>query len=258
MERLGETKPKGLTAAALRTWGILLAAAGIIGCCILQNTLLGIGGANAQQMLEILSSNPDSMSIAAVALVLQGLEVCAVPIFALLLAEGFAHTKDWKKYLLRVAVIAAVSEIPFDLAMSGKFLDMSVQNPSVGLVLAMVVLYLYSRFSQPTAAHRFTRVIVLIAAILWAEMLSIDHGTPLVVLAAVFYLMRNRTNLRGLAGAGVAMACTIISPFYLVSAMGCLLTHLYNGEQGESSRVANYLAYPVILSAAILAAKFII
>lgn len=258
MERLGETKPKGLTAAALRTWGILLAAAGIIGRCILQNTLLGIGSANAQQMLEILSSNPDSMSIAAVALVLQGLEACAVPIFALLLAEGFANTKNWKKYFLRVAVIALISEIPYDLAMSGIVWDMRVQNPSVGLVLAMVVLYLYSRFSQPTAAHRFTKVIVLVAAILWAEMLNIDHGTALVVLAAVFYLLRNRASLRGLAGAGVSMACTIISPFYLVSTMGCLLTHLYNGERGESSRVANYVAYPVLLLAIVLIAKFLI
>lgn len=257
MERLGETKPKGLTAAALRTWGILLAAAGIIGRCILQNTILGIGGASTQQMLEILAANPDSMSIATVALVLQGLEACAVPIFALLLAEGFAHTKDWKKYLLRVAVIALVSEIPYDLAMNGTFLDMQAQNPSIGLVLAMVVTYLYSRFSHPTAVHRFTKVIVLVAAIVWAEMLRIEHGTLLVVLAAVFYLMRNRASLRGLAGAGVAMACTIISPFYLVSSMGCLLIHLYNGEQGETSRVANYLAYPVILIAVVLAANFV-
>lgn len=258
MERLGNTKPKGLTAASLRIWGILLVAAGIIGRCVLQNTILGIGGATTQQMMDILSANPDSMSIAAVALVLQGLEACAVPVFALLLAEGFVHTKDWKKYLLRVTVIAVVSEIPYDLAMHSKFLDMTAQNPSLGLVLAMAVLYLYSRFSQGTASHRFAKVIVLIAAILWAEMLNIDHGTPLVVLTVVFYGMRNRANLRGLAGAGVAMLCTIISPFYLTSAMGCLLAHLYNGEQGESNRIANYLSYPVLLLATILVAKYLI
>lgn len=258
MERLGESKPKGLTAASLRTWGILLAAAGIIGRCILQNTILGISGATTQQMLEVLSANPDSMSIAAIALVMQGLEACAVPIFALLLAEGFVHTKDWKKYSLRVAVTAVASEIPYDLAMNGRLWDMSAQNPSLGLVLAMVVLYLYSRFSEPTASHRFTKVIVLLAAILWAEMLNIDHGTPLVVLTSVFYLMRSRANLRGLAGAGVAMACTIISPFYLVSSMGCLLVHLYNGEPCGNNRIVNYLAYPVLLLTVVLAAKYLI
>ncbi len=257
MERLGETKPKGLTATALRTWGLLLAAAGIIGRCILQNTILGIGGATAQQMLEVLSANPDSMSIAAVALVLQGLEACAVPIFALLVAEGFTHTKDWKKYLLRVAAVAVVSEIPYDLAMNQKLLALNAQNPCMGLVLGMMVLYLYSRFSERTASHRLLKVLILIAAIVWAEMLSIDHGTPLVVLIAVFWLMRGRTNLRGLAGAGAAMACTIVSPFYLASSMGCLLTHLYNGEQGEHNRIINYLAYPVILLVAVLAANYL-
>lgn len=258
MERLGEIKPKGLTAASLRTWGILLATAGIVGRCILQNTLLGISDASTQQMLEALSANPDAMSIAAVALVLQGLEACAIPIFALLLAEGFRHTKNRKKYLLRVAAVALVSEIPYDLAMNGKLLDMGAQNPCIGLVLGIMILYLYGRFTEPTAAHRLTKVLILVAAVIWAEMLQIDHGTPLVILVAVFWLMRNRANLRGLAGAGAAMACTIVSPFYLVSSMGCLLTHLYNGEPGESNRIVNYLAYPVLLTAILLAAKFLI
>lgn len=258
MERLGETSPKGLTGASLRTWGIVLIAAGIIGRCILQNTILGIGGATTQQMLEALSASSDSMMIAAVSLILQGLEACAVPIFALLLAEGFVHTKDLKRFLLRVAVIAVVSEIPYDLAMNGKVLDMGSQNPSAGLVLAMAVLYLCSRFSQPTASHRFTKVIVLAAAIVWAEMLRIDHGTPLVVLTAVFYLMRKRANLRGLAAAGAAMLCTIISPFYIAASMGCLLAHLYNGEQGQSNRLVNYLAYPVVLLAVFFAGRYLI
>lgn len=258
MERLGETKPKGLTGAALRVWGMIMITAGIVGRCILQNTMLGIGGATSQQMLEILSASDDSMMIAAVALVMQGLEFCAVPIFALLLAEGFTHTKDFKKYLLRVAAVAIVSEVPYDLATSGTVWSISSQNPCIGLVLSMVILYLYSKFDKPTAAHRLTKVIVLIAAVLWTEMLHIDHGTPLAVLSAVFYLMRNRTNLRGLAGAGVAMLCTMISPFYVTASLGCLLAHLYNGEEGESSKLVNYSAYPILLLAVVLAAKYLI
>ena len=258
MERLGETRPKGLTGASLRTWGLILVAAGIIGRCVLQNTILGIGGATTQQMLEVLSASNDSMVIATVALVMQCLEACAIPVFALLLAEGFQHTKNWRQYLLRVSAVAVFSEIPYDLAMTSEILDMSAQNPCIGLILSMVVLYLFCRFSEPTTSHRITKVIVLIAAVIWAEMLRIDHGTPLVVLTAVFYLMRNRSNLRGLAAAGVAMLCTVISPFYIAASMGCLLAHLYNGEQGESNRVVNYLAYPVILLAVFFAAKYFI
>ena len=38
--------------------------------------------------------------------------------------------------------------------------------------------------------------------------------------------------------------------------MGFLAIHFYNGEKGESSRLVNYLFYPVTLLAIGLAAKF--
>ncbi len=256
MERLGETKPKGLTAAALRTWGILLAAAGIIGRCVLQNTLLGIGDANAQQMLQILSSNPDSMSIAAVALVLQGLEACAIPIFALLLAEGFTHTKNYRSYLLRLAAVALVSELPYDLVMMGKLGDMGAQNPCLALVIGIVMLYLFRRFSQRSFGHILLRIFIVLAAIMWVEMLRIEHGTPTIVMVCVFWLMRNKPSLRGLVGAGAAMCCCIVSPFYLVASMGCLPVHMYRGEQGESNKLINYAAYPLLLLAVYLVGQF--
>lgn len=254
MERLGETKPRGLSGSALRAWGLLFLAGGIIGRCILQNKLLNIAGLNAQQMLEALSDTQNSMGIATGALILQALEACAVPIFALLLAEGVLHTKDRKKYLLRLVAVAVVSEIPYDLAMNGKVLDMTSQNPALGLVVCLIVLWLCCRFSE---SGKLLKLLLMAAAVVWVEMLRVDHGTPLVVLAGVFWLMRKRPQLRGLAGAGAAMACTIVSPFYLAASMGCLPAHLYNGEPGESSRTVNYLAYPILLLSIYLVSQFI-
>lgn len=39
----------------------------------------------------------------------------AFPIFAFFIAEGYAHTRSFGRYLLRMAIWAAVSEIPFNL-----------------------------------------------------------------------------------------------------------------------------------------------
>lgn len=258
MNFLGRNRNRGITTTGLRVWGMLFVAAGAVSRCLLQNTILGLSGASTVQILAMLSESSTNMALATAAIVLQAAETCAVPVFALLLAEGFLHTTDWKKYLLRVTVIAAVSEVPFDLAMNGSFWNPQLQNPCIGLVLGMVVLYLYNRFSQPVFSHKLLKVIVLIAAILWAEMLNVEHGTPLVIMVALFWLMRNRTGLRSLACAAVALMCTFVSPFYLASSMGCLPVHMYNGEPGESNHIVNYLAYPVILLAVVLAAKYAI
>lgn len=43
----------------------------------------------------------------------------AFPIFAFLTAEGFFHTRDFKKYLARMFLFALASELPFDLIAEG-------------------------------------------------------------------------------------------------------------------------------------------
>lgn len=254
MERLGNNRPAGLHAGSLRAWGMLFVVAGIVGRSILQNQMLGIGVLSAEELVQLMQASQEAFVIATIALVLQAMETVAIPIFVFLLVEGFFHTSDWKKYLLRVAAMAVLTEIPYDLAMHGKVLEFSAQNPALGLVLCMILLYMFKRF----AGKKLICVVMALAGLLWGVMLKIDHSVPMALMLCLVYLFRNKRMYMGFSGVAVAAVCTAVSPFYLAAAMGFLAIHFYNGEPGESNRVVNYLFYPVVLLVIGLVAMFAI
>lgn len=64
----------------------------------------------------------------------------AFPLFAFLLVEGFLHTRDWKKYGLRLFGAAVLSEIPFDLMASGTWLDFEYQSVMVTLFIGLLAM----------------------------------------------------------------------------------------------------------------------
>ncbi len=247
MERLVNEKPSGLSATALRTWGMLFLALGAVGRGILQNRVLGLGGITDQKMLEAVLSGDGAMFIAALSLVLQAVETCAVPIFCLLLVEGFTHTANFTHYLLRVLGTGMACEIPFNLALSGKLLDFDTRNPVIGMALCLIVLYFFKRYAGRSGINTAIKICVTLAAIVWAEMLHIEHGTCCVVLTSVLWAFREKPLYRNMAGCLAGAVCTVISPFYLACPMGFLALHFYRGERGSDNRLVNYLTYPLIL-----------
>lgn len=240
-------KAAGLNANGLHTWGMLFLALGIVGKSLIQNRLLHMGQISSAQLMEAMQGSNAVMTQATLALVFQALETCAVPIFAFLLAEGATHTGSLPKYILRVAVLAAASEIPYNLAMSGVLLDGTSRNPVFGSLIGLVMLWFYGRWSESSFSHRIIRILVTLAAMVWCVLLSVSQGPALLLILAVLWALRGKTALRNLAGAAAALVCCLGSLFYMASPMGFLAIHFYNGEKGAENRVVNYLAYPALL-----------
>ncbi len=248
MDRLSEHTPAGMDAASVRRWGFLFLAAGLLGKGLIQTHLLGFRALTMEQMLTQMSASQQVMILASVSLVLQAAETCAAPIFAHLLTERARTGRDLMGFLGRLALLAAVCELPYNFALSGKLWDFESRNPVFAMVLSLVMLLFYLRYQAPGLKNTVIKLGVTLAAIIWGGMLSIDHGAPMVLISAIIWLLRSRPLYRGFAGATAAIVCMAFSPFYLASPMGFLAVHNYRGESEEVG-MGTLLVYPALLAA---------
>ena len=260
MEKLArrDDRHDGLTRRGLRLWGLLFAAAGICGRAVIQNGLLGMGHVTSQELLDAMMASDQVMVYATLGLVMQALEACAVPIFALLLVEGVRHTQNLDKYLVRVVGLAFLCELPYNLAMSGSFWDPSSRNPVFGLAFAIGMLYLHRFYSGDSIGRRLLRVVITAAAVLWPMMLLVQDGAFCVIMVAVLWLCREKQQYRTFVGCAVSALCSLLSVYYLAAPMAFMAIHFYRGEKGEENRTVNYLAYPALLIAAAAAVRLIV
>lgn len=248
MERLTPNrKPAGINGNALRTWALLFAACGIAGRGVIQCHMLGVGRVSTDALLAVMGQSNVNMNLATISLICQALETCAVPIFAMLLVDGSRYTSDFKAYLIRVAKLAVLCELPYNLATGAKLLDFSTRNPVFGLLLCQVLIYFFLLYDGKEIKNRLIRFALIAAAVVWCEMLKIEFGFPMVLIVSILWAFRTNPLYRNFAGAAAAIVCSVYSPFFLASPMGFMAVHFYNEVPCDKSQEYKYYAYPVIL-----------
>jgi hypothetical protein len=251
-------KLPGMSAQGLRIWGLLF---------------LTFGAVLNPKVQMLLSSNEVDFIFTSVGLILQLIHFCAIPIFTFLLVEGFTHTVSLKNYATRVGILAVIVQFPYNYAIYGKLFSFENivtfrLNPVFGLLLGMVMLYFYRRYAGKTLKRIVLKIGLVIVGFLWAKMLRIEYGVAVVLLVPIFYFLRNKKLIMIFAGCIAMTLCGFLdipegastyirTASYIASApVGFLMLHFYNGEPGEGNRYVNYAAYPVILVAICLLAKF--
>ena len=175
----------------------------------------------------------------------------AFPIFCFLLVEGAVHTRSPKRYLLRLALFAVLSEIPFDLALHNQTFYWGAQNVFFTLLLGLLVILVFQRYP----AEGWKGMLALAVSAAAAELGGTDYGAIGVAVIAVMYLLRERP----LAASLISLALlALLNRQELYSAPAFLAMALYNGRRGRQPKYFFYVFYPVHLLLLWAAGNFVL
>ncbi|MBQ2744274.1 MAG: hypothetical protein IJF37_01455 [Lachnospiraceae bacterium] len=177
------------------------------------------------------------------------------PIYCFLIVEGFYHTSNVKNYIKRLAVFALISEIPFNILVSGNLLDVEHQNVFFTLLIGLLTVYAINNTINP-----MLKSLILVAGAMAAIALMTDYSFYGIILIYVFFNMREK---RLFACIFMAVMSFIVSPIQGSATMAVIPIMLYNGEKGPGFmdkkvwKYTFYAFYPVHMMALYVIGCFI-
>ena len=118
----------------------------------------------------------------------------AFPIFAFMAVEGYFHTHSFRKYALRLALFAVLSEVPFDLMYGGTWFYPVHQNVIWTLLLGLLGIHLMEtvRKKQKTWLYLLTALLVVLIGTVLGPLSMVDYYGTGVLTIFIFYFFRGR------------------------------------------------------------------
>ena len=175
----------------------------------------------------------------------------AFPIFCFLIVEGFVHTRNVKKYMLRLFVFVFISEIPFDLLFNTTGNLFAMQNVFGTLFLGLVMIYaideVYKKMGRDNSNSSTAVLIILLAAAIVAYFTRVDYSVLGIAYMAVFYLYQGK-NLHIFVSLIVLniLFCGV-NDIQMFSALAVPIIACYNGKLGPKVKYLFYVYYPLHL-----------
>jgi hypothetical protein len=186
----------------------------------------------------------------------------AFPIFAFMLVEGYFHTRNLKRYALRLLLFAVISEIPFNLMYSSSPFYPFHQNVIWTLFIGLWMIHLNEKAKQ---SSKLTVIIpTAVGTVLLGSLLGLlsfaDYNAAGVLMILVFYFFRGKSRwciLGQLAGMyyinfemlqGLVFPVTIFGETLEIPQQGLAIFSLpilwlYQGRKGYSSKWFQQLCY---------------
>ena len=180
----------------------------------------------------------------------------AFPIYCFLLAEGIYHTRNPKKYALRLFIGAVLAELPFDLLFFGRF-TWAHQSVMVTLLLA----FSYGMVQKKLETSGL-KLLAVVPFMVLADFLHTDYGGWGVAMTALFVLTRESRYAMAYRVLGMLLINYMIGgipvpigflmiPIQMLALGALVPIGLYSGEKATKNvwvQRVFYLFYPVHLA----------
>jgi len=230
---------KGISGNTLKIIAVITMLIDHIGAVIIEN---GILKSQDPLLMQTILATPEGVKWRAIDLVLRTIGRISFPIFCFLLVEGFLHTKDVRKYGIRLLAFALISEIPFDLAVFNSWFHPGYQNVFFTLFIGLWVLEWYQK-AMGDPLRQFLAIGVGCGV---SILLRSDYNLDGIVLILIIYIFRNNKRLQTIF-AGI-MAALISASCFGAGIFAFWPIHLYNGKKGERNlKYLFYVFYPLHL-----------
>jgi hypothetical protein len=182
-----------------------------------------------------------------VAVVTDAISWMALPLLAWFTFDGFHRTTKLGPVIGGAFAAALICEVPYDMATSQRWWDLSSQNIMWAIAVALVVLWVFRMIDpQPpedwyrgphvhlsAAGVWVIRIIVVIAALLWMGLFNVgmrlglvNEGVILITMTVIFELLHRHENTMILTAAIVGVL------MFLTPGIGVMFLHFRNGKAG--------------------------
>ena len=203
----------------------------------------------------------------------------AFPVFAFMTVEGYFHTHNLKKYMLRLLLFALISEIPFDLMYGGTWFYPIHQNVIWTLLMGLLGIHLMETVhkNQKRWLYVLTAFVTVVFEMIFGTLCMVDYYGVGVLTVFVFYFFRGRRwwcllgQFLALYWLNVELLGGLMYPVQLFGAefevcqqglalLALIPIWLYRGRQGYHSKPFQYICYafyPVHMLVLVLVLNFV-
>ena len=184
------------------------------------------------------------------------------PIYAFLIAQGFAHTSDRKRYAIRLGAFALISEVPHDLLFYNTWLEFGYQNIMFELLFGFLAIWCIDKAIKE---KKYLFLVIVPILVVSTAILNFSYDIYGMVLIIVAYLFVGKDVASGL-GSAVTTYCfngfiqagfktfgryipvLTYNPAQVFAVLAAIPIMFYNGKRGKYSlKWFFYISYPAHL-----------